>query len=266
MIGITGSQTPAFQQSPGNFIRRPQAFDDDRRICLKVEQWRPGAGPGAALPELIDEHPRLYVALGSHSLYLQPGAQQVDPFPDGAKPQLCGRFDTPSLMPPSSSDDFGEDLGVFLAKLFGPGLLGLGPLGLAGGVAALMAEGFLPYPDQGLTVTGTMDTAPDDQVSAAGSGKTIRPLGLNVPDAGADVEDWRSAQGVTVNGRRYDFLVDRATQVWWPADDGRGGFQGRWGQRVEADPLPRRSGMRFPQFWKMLLMAIADGKTTGLLP
>lgn len=267
LIGFTGSQTPLFEQTPGNFIRRPQAFDDERRIVLKVEPWRPGTGPGAALPELIDQHPRLYVALGSHSLYLQSGAQKVDPFPDDANPQKCGRFDTPSLVPKQSfpDDDFWEDVGAFLAKFFGPGLLGLGPWGFIGGVVAAALEGVIPTP-QGLNLVGTASVAPDDQAPAAGSGKTIRPVGLQVPDAGADIEDWRSAQGVPVDGRRYDYLVDRATQIWWPADDGDGGFQGRWGQRVEADPLPRRAGMRFPQFWKMFLMAIADGKSTGLLP
>jgi len=265
-IGHTGSQTSVFELTPGNWVRRPQSFDDKMRSNMKVEKWRPGTGFGAALPEVIEDHPRLFVSLGTHSLYLESGSHNVDPFPDDAKSQQCGRFDTPSLMPkdPDPDDDFWEDVGAFLAKVFSPWLLALGPWGLIAGIVAAAVEGVLPTPG-GLTVVGTMDFAPDDQTATAGAGKTIRPGGLNVSDAGTDVEDWRSAQGVQDSGRRYDYLVNRTTQVWWPSDDLRSGYQGRWGQRVENDPLPRRGGMRFPQFWKMFFLAMADGKTTGLL-
>jgi hypothetical protein len=32
---------------------------------------------------------------------------------------------------------------------------------------------------------------------------------------------------------------------------------------VQTDPLSRRAGMQFPDFWKMFLLAVADGKTKG---
>jgi hypothetical protein len=251
-IGFTGSQTEKFEQSPGVMIRRPQAFDDERRIVLKVEQWRPGTGPGAVLPEVIDDHPRLYVSLGSHSLYLQPSAHKVEPFPDDAWPSLCGRSDSETIVPGQPAEM--TPTWVIFVK-FGIPLVGIIP-----GLIEISDDRF------GTPDSINRDAIPDDQAQAAGSGTTVRPAGLNVPDAGSGVEDWRSAQGVMLNGRRYDYLVDRERQVWWPTDDGRGGYQGRWGQRVEADSLPRRAGMRFPQFWKMFLMAIADGKATGLLP
>ena len=252
-IGFSGSQTEKFEQPPGSgtFIRRPQAFDDEQRITLKVEAWRPATGAGPVLPEVIDDHPRLFVALGSHSLYLQPGAHKVEPFPDDKQPSLCGRSDTETVVPAQPSET--TEAWVIAAKILG------GPIGWI----ALAIEGYGSF---GSPETIQRDVAPADQAPAAGSGKTVRPVGLHVPDAGTDVEDWRSAQGVIINNRRYDYLVDRSTQVWWPADDGHGGYQGRWGQRVETDPLPRRAGMRFPQFWKMFLLAIADGRTTGLLP
>jgi hypothetical protein len=148
---------------------------------------------------------------------------------------------------------------VWLAKVLGGGLVDL----IAGLVAAAL-EGMVPAP-QGLGVVGTADRGPPDQAPPAGEGKTIRPAGLVISDAGSDVSDWTSAQGVIVGLRWYDFLVDRTTQLWWPGDDGQTGFRGRWGQRVENDPVPRRAGMRFPQFHKMFFLALADGKASGQL-
>jgi hypothetical protein len=100
---------------------------------------------------------------------------------------------------------------------------------------------------------------------AAGDGKTVRPAGLTIPDGGSDMQDWASEQGLARNGRRYDFRVDRANQIWWPSDDGERGFRGRWGQHVTSDFLPRRSGPKFPDYVKMFLMALAYGDAKGLL-
>lgn len=73
------------------------------------------------------------------------------------------------------------------------------------------------------------------------------------------MQDWTAQQGLELNGRRYDFMVNRAKQVWWPSDDGARGFRGRWGQHVTSDFLPRRSGPKFPDYVKMFLLALADG-------
>ena len=40
---------------------------------------------------------------------------------------------------------------------------------------------------------------------------------------------------------------------------------GRWGQHVTSDFLPRRSGPKFPDYVKMFLMALAYGNAKGLL-
>ena len=95
----------------------------------------------------------------------------------------------------------------------------------------------------------------------------MRPADLAIDGVTTGLENWRSAQGVqSADGRHYDFVVDRSAQVWWPSDDGTAGFRGRWGQRVTADPLPRRSGVHFPEFWKMFLTALEDGFSSGALP
>lgn len=103
--------------------------------------------------------------------------------------------------------------------------------------------------------------------TAAGEGRTVKPANLPASYEWTDVQDWRSQEGLVSNGRTYGFLVDRATQVWWPSDDLQDGFRGRWGgQRVIDDPVPRRCGSKFPpEYWKMFLTAVADGDATGML-
>jgi hypothetical protein len=44
-----------------------------------------------------------------------------------------------------------------------------------------------------------------------------------------------------------------------------GYFSGMWGPRVETDPLSRRVGQRFPDFWKMFFLAMADGQANDTL-
>jgi hypothetical protein len=62
-------------------------------------------------------------------------------------------------------------------------------------------------------------------------------------------------------------VIDRARQAWWPVENQPeylGTFNGHWGQCVTTDPYGRRSGPRFPPFWKMFLLAVEDGKTKGI--
>jgi hypothetical protein len=166
-------------------------------------------------------------------------------------------YDTPSDLGDPSEDDFGADAGAFIAKL-----VGLGPLA---GLISAGLEGLLPG-TSGFEGYGTRDVpTPDEAPAAAGAGKTVRPAGLPILDGGTDVQDWTSQQGLELDGRRYYYLVDRVNQTWWPADDHASGFRGRWGQHVTSDFLPRRSGPKFPTYWKMFLLALADGDASKLL-
>ena len=258
-FGYTGSR-PVQVPINGTLTYRPYQFDDEGLTVMKVEAWRPASGDTANQPEVVGEHPRLYVARGSHSLYMTPGKHEVFPFPDGKDSQGCALYDTPSVAPSDLSDppedDFGADAGAFLAKMAG--------LGALAGLIAAGLEGLLP--GGGFEGVGTRDApTPDEGPPAAGAGKTVRPAGLAIPDGGTDVQDWTSEQGLELDGRRYYFLVDRVNQIWWPSDDNGSGFRGRWGQHVTSDFLPRRSGPKFPPYWKMFLLALADGDASKLL-
>lgn len=261
-FGCTG-----FACSEDGSTVRPFGEDPENYTAMKVERWRPRSGPAANLPELEanTEHPHLYVALGTHSLYTRPGANvPVFPYDDG--PEWCATFDNSTVMPPDwgQPDDhkFLKGLGAFFAKVMGGFLLG-GPVGEIAGVVAAAAEGYYPSPS-GLDVVGTGDSPDPDKVPTAGSGMTIRPKGVNVASAGSDVEDWAVQQNLRINRRRYDYIVDRNTQHWWPRDDGETGFRGRWGQRVTADFIPRRAGPKFPNHAQMFLMAMSMGDSHHL--
>ena len=249
LVGFTGSRTPSFPDASGNPMRSPQALDDEGRANLKVERWRP-AGP-ALLPELTDGHPRFYVSLGTHSIYLEPGPHPVEPFSDiPGLPGNCGI----GQIGPAIIGDTRPSAAVVLFKFVVLGIIGL---------FAWMAEAIGHGGELNITPE---DTVPDDQAPAAGMGNAIHPVGLVVPDAGSDAHPWRSAQSAMIDGRAYDFLVDRSSQGWWPGDDGKSGYGGRWGQQVQNNPSGYRAGMRFPPFWKMFLLAVEDGRSTKQLP
>jgi hypothetical protein len=244
-------------------VDRPHQFDDENRMVMKVEAWRPAFGPTTRLPEVTGDHPRLYVSRGSHSLWMTSGNQTVNRYLDENEPTYCGLYDSPSVAPPPPEpEDTTVQDGAMLAKLAAG--LALGGIGVFAGLVAAFAEYMIANIGSGLILVVARDE-PDRGPAGAGAGRTVRPAGVSVPDGGTDVVDWRAGT-LTLDGRRYDFLVDRATQVWWPADNPEvPSFRGRWGQRVTNDYLPRRAGPRFPDFAMMFLKALSYGDTRGML-
>jgi hypothetical protein len=106
------------------------------------------------------------------------------------------------------------------------------------------------------------DTVPTTAAGPA-AGKVAHPVGLVPSGVAPDrSQPWRSEK-VTLAGRAYDFAVDRDAQILWAGDPDplRPGFPGRWGPIAEdyntlmtppqPSPAPRRSGMRFPKFWRI---------------
>lgn len=241
-------------------------------VTMVVRQWRPSSGPAAGLPKLVDGHPRLYVAAGSHGMYPTPGEQV--PLNPSAGTAFCGRFDphqpVPSgLVPHREDGDPGEDMLAFFAKLLGGmgigGALGgvLGPIGVAAGVIAAAAEGVLPHA-YGLDLVGYGDPVDTDKAPEVGESTALAPPGVTVSGV-ADSKVWASQQGLHIDGRRYDLVVDRTTQRYWPPAPGEeSGFRGRWGQRVTSDAGGYRSGPYMPDFIAMFLDAMADGDNRGL--
>ena len=264
----TSDYRPSYIGMSGRLLAAPstpvaQAADDDdtaKRTVMTVNAF------GKAT--VNDGHPRIFVAKGSHALYLAPGSFAVA-YPNESHPNFCGGFEG-NPPPPAQPETHLADNplaaeGLFWAKVAAGSTL-LGALGAAAGAI----WGIVEYAEanHGLNIVGTGPTADNpapDVAGSPGSGKTVQPAGVTVPDAGGDVQNWTSVQNLTIDGRRYDFIVDRSTQPWWPGDFNQGGYMGRWGPRVETDPFGRRAGMRFPAFWRLFFLAFANGKASGAL-
>jgi len=259
---------PSYIGTSGRLLAAPsgpvaQAADDDdtaKRMVMTVNAFSKAT--------LTSGHPRIFVAKGSHALYLAPGTFAVA-YPNESHPNFCGGFEgiPPPATPPEThlADNPLAAEGLLWGKVIaGSGLLG--PLGAAAGLVWGIVE--YAQANHGLNVVGTGptdDTPLPDVVGNPGAGKTVQPAGLTVPDAGPDVQNWTSARSLMIDGRSYDFVVDRSKQPWWPGDFNQGGYLGRWGPRVETDPFGRRAGMRFPAFWRVFFMAFANGKASGAL-
>jgi hypothetical protein len=259
---------PSFIGTSGRLLYAPstpmaQAADDDdaaNRMVMTVNPF-PKANP-------VGGHPRIFVAKGTHALYLGPGPFVVN-YPNESGPVDCGRFEGIPPPPAQPETHLADNPLAALGLLFAKVVAGASLLGALGAAAGLV-WGIVEYAeaDHGINNVATGDGPPNyapDVTGNPGSGKMVRPSGLTVPDAGPDVQDWTSAQGVKIDGRRYDFIVDRGTQLWWPGDFNQGGYRGRWGLRVETDPFGRRAGMRFPEFWRIFFLALANGKASGAL-
>ncbi len=269
-FGITGTR-PAPEITDGAEVHRPYAFDADGRVAMKVEPWRAGSTTTTVQPDVVGDHPRFFVARGSHSMYTVAGDHEAAPYDDATVPFGCGKFDTPSAVPPPPPPSGGlttsqESTLIAIVKTVIGGILHALALGFLAGLIEAAIHATKPFgadPGPPRADAPTPDAAP----ATPGAGTTVRPADLAIDGVTTGLENWRSAQGVqSADGRHYDFVVDRSAQVWWPSDDGTAGFRGRWGQRVTADPLPRRSGVHFPEFWKMFLTALEDGFSSGALP
>ena len=262
-----GNFLPSFLGFTGRLTQNAtaaQAADQDNLAKGLVMTVAPFNNPQVAL---IEEHPQLFVSNGTHAFYLAPGTNTLV-FPADSQPyDYCGRFEGTPL--PAQPYPSYTSPGVGVAIVFGKMLAGNGLFGPIGALAGLiwgaveLAQGNYGE-DLGVVGSATDTVIPNDDTGPPGTGKVVRPKGLAVPLDGTDQQDWMSQQGlVAPDGRRYDFLVDRNSQLWWPGDF-QGGYQGRWGPRVEQDPFDRRAGMKFPAFWRMFFLALANGKAQSV--
>ena len=199
--------------------------------------------------ETVDDHAKLFVSLGTHSLYPYGGTHNIQPYNDAQYPQICGRFDGPDVLAQRVKETAPEpNITGAVVKVISGYLLG--PVGLAAALIWVsMEENF------GGIGTGTYDPPtnpqPDEAPLPQALGKVVHPKGLALAEPGAELVEWTCDENVEVAGRKYNFIVDRQTQRWWPSTNLASGYRGRWGPRVHNDPFDRRAGMRFPSFWLM---------------
>jgi hypothetical protein len=255
LLGHDGADKPSFIGQTGRLlspipgVSLPPLTDDGqdaaRRIVMKVNKFAEATS--------IDGHPALFVANGTHSLYLQAGTVAVT-YPADSRPYACGRAESP---PPAGEPPMNQHGGaVFYGKLLLAAELAQA-WGLALSVVWIILEGAKPH--GGVEAIGTApagDNAMPDVTGQPGSNQFVRPQSVppqNVIGAGTELGTWQST------------VVDRGKQVWWPGDSPGSGYRGRWGPRVATDPFGRRAGMRFPNVWSMFFLAYGIGKSAGTL-
>lgn len=230
--------------------------DDFGRLAMKIGAWEQ--------VQTIGDHPKFFVSRGTHSLYLEPGLSGVHDVEDDTGGSIgCGRnelYEPPAVAKTTTGDSL-KNFGLELVKFLAGTSLGWN-VGLAGiGGAAGILWTALEVDDNASSGSPAYDAAAPDEGPYSGNlGTVIHPSNVAIGDAGATLQPWRAAQNVAANGRTYNFIVDRTTQIWWPGDDGNSGYRGAWGPFVETDPFERRSGMRFPRFWLMFLRVLGKSK------
>ncbi|MFZ1985351.1 MAG: hypothetical protein WAU91_13115 [Desulfatitalea sp.] len=263
---------PKFIGHTGRFnVGTRQGLDSERRFGMTVDKWREKTDAHAVLlPETVGDHPQLFVSLGVHSLHLQPGTHIIEPYLPESSPVGCGRFDSPDALSEyrdslPAKDEEGSPAAAW-GKIVGGLFLGALP-GLVAGAVLTALEG-LPL-GTGFTGVATGSAPPEKPAADVGPEPTafdhliLQPKDLNLSQddfPNASILHWNNDQNIEIKGRHYDFIVDRSTQIWWPSDDGKSGYRGRWGPLVANDPYRRRSGMRFAEFWKMFFVALAKNQ------
>jgi hypothetical protein len=229
----------------------------------------------------VQDHPLVFVAKGTHGLYLEGGSQPVPRFsPKDFSASTCGAYETAdeqsaarnTIVAANDTADHTLEYKVLAASAFL-----LNPLGgaLVGFYMALPEVGGVGGLAGTNPAAAESPPAPPQQDHPPGPGDVgliIAPAGITPPNgAGISQKLWPQfgpaldeGLATIIDGRVYSLwlggVLAAATTsrpAWLPSDDLSTGYQGRWGNRVTSDPFGRRAGMFFPQFWAKFLNGLA---------
>lgn len=250
---------------------------DDKRIGMTIFEWK---NADVVTDATGGAHPKIFVSRDTHGHYLQTGSMPLKAFnPGGLDPsrQSCGEVEglddaiKGDKVIPGAPGTPGKDpnYGIVIAK----SLLIMASLGIAAPwvvdwIKAEDAAG--SFGTGGEPDTLASPTPPVDITGGPDFGRIIRPTALAFPEAAHAIalEDWnvRKFNAPNPDGRTYDFVVDRAKQLWWtprpaprpgtPDLPNPNGFSGRWGPRVTNDPNSRRAGGKCPDFALLIMEAL----------
>jgi hypothetical protein len=222
----------------------------ENRLGMIVHPWKE--------VERVGEHPKIFVSRGTHGNYLKTGPHALQPFTPGdidLNQGTCAQIETLDDVIPGGEGlpaTEGEDADVWISLLKAIPTLG------AGLWWAATEKAFGSFSGAAVPAIDP-NRMPQDETGGPLFALILRPAGLFVPEQAAAqrTEDWKTKMPEPADKPRYDFIVDRETQLWWPPRDASRGYAGRWGPRVTNDPKRRRSGMRCPPFALLFLEAIA---------
>jgi hypothetical protein len=222
----------------------------ESRIGMTVHKW--------SEVDPVGTHPKIFVSLGTHGNYLKPGPHAAQPFTPGdidLNQGTCAQIETlDDVIPGGEAHSTPSEMAP-AAIIIVKSILAALVLPLYFWIESEISDDHFGanYP------AIDPNRMPQDETGGPLFGLVLRPAGLFVPEqAGAPrTEDWLTKTPEPTDRPRYDFIVDRETQLWWPPRGGMRGYAGRWGPRVTNDPKNRRCGMHCPDFALQFLQAVA---------
>lgn len=221
--------------------------------------------PWSAMQTFEGNHARIAVALGSHALYL-PGETPPPVVPltsNDPATAFCGSA-TPLVDPYAGNPVVSpalDAMAIFYKVIAGAAVgFGIfGPIGSAIGAIGGAIWGIAEAEDPARFISIGVATPSSSVDTISNSGFVVHPIGKRPAEVDpARAVEWKNRDDaeIEINGRRYDWKVDRETQVLWGDDPDGQGYTGRWGPRVEEDAQARRAGMKFPKFWEIFFDAL----------
>jgi hypothetical protein len=244
-----------------------RVMDKDGRVGMVIHNW-----DEVNVVATSPDHVKLFVAKGTHSIYLKPGQTVLQPMTPGDPARgNCGLAEplAATVIGSATEAESGGYIGIFLAKIAAGALVA----GVLGALASLIWS----LLEDKRAISGSFGTAPitippptpgepqqDFPPEDGAFGKIVHPPDFVPPDANpSNGVPWPDRETLQISGRTYSIIVDRTNndeairQVWFPGSEGLKGYEGRWGPRVSPDDFDRRSGMSFPPFVNMFLHALA---------
>jgi hypothetical protein len=244
---LDSNEAPLFIGVTSRNVGDPTSIPaEENRIGMIAEPWQK--------VDRVGDHPKIFVSRGTHGNYLRTGPHALKPFTPGdidLNQGTCAQIE--------KLDDVisgGEASAIPGREPTGNIVLGSLLSFFSIGIVALFWDWgafgeFIPALEP--------NENPQDETGGPLFGLILRPEKLFVSEQAAaqHTEDWQTKMPDPTDNPRYDFVVDRETQFWWPPREASLGYAGRWGPRVTNDPNARRSGMRCPPFALLFLEGIA---------
>ena len=218
--------------------------------------------------EKLGQHPRVYVANGYHNNYSRAGMQpplNATLFGLQIEKLGCGVTEGVDQIIDEVKDTWSDvketskDVAVVVAKIAAGAKIG-GLFGAVVGLMAGIAEALSSSADRERTPEEWKRLEEEHGPEPQRYGLILTPPEVPLPVKTNDPDPAKNDTYKSIEiwtGDDMERLVDRDTQLWWPGTDKRPGYNGRWGLRVQKDPMERRSGITFPDFQRAFLNDLA---------
>lgn len=223
--------------------------------------------------EHIGQHPRIYVANGYHNNYSRAGTQNpinANIFGFEIEKLACGAVEGVDQIIDEVKNSWSDiketagDVGVTVAKVAAGSRIA-GIWGALGGFIAGIVEALSSSADHERSPEEWKGLEEEHGPQPQHYGLILTPPEVPKPVYTDDLDSTKNDNFTSIvvwAGDDHEQLVDRDVQLWWPGSGKMPGYNGRWGVRVQKDPMQRRSGITFPDFQRAFLNDLARKLST----